>query len=204
MYMWTWQPQHAFRTRNLRLRSAVADLKWLCACSMTWLSGLDQVLSLPKGCVPVISEAKNQFVELILVVQPNPSSPELETSFLSLARGVPAKHHVNGGKSAHNMRNMWNGTHVKGGCPLEKDLLLFATPSIFSWIYRYGPVKTLAPLVHLCPSIGTVNPITWSSFSWKCCPRKLQPKLVTTQLPPSVSICEPPQPLIDNWSKSKV
>ena len=141
-----------------------------------------------KAVFLVISETKNQLVELILVVQPNPSSPELENSFLSLARGVPAKHHVNGGKSAHNMRNMWNGTHVKGGCPLEKDLLLFATPSIFSWIYRYGPVKTLAPLVHLCPSIGTVNPITWSSFSWKCCPRKLQPKLVTTQLPASASV----------------
>ena len=151
-----------------------------------------------KAVFLVISETKNQLVELILVVQPNPSSPELENSFLSLARGVPAKHHVNGGKSAHNMRNMWNGTHVKGGCPLEKDLLLFATPSIFSWIYRYGPVKTLAPLVH---RDGKSHNLIL--FQLKMLPQEAATK-AGHNATASVSICEPPQPLIDNWSKSKV
>ena len=159
-----------------------------------------------KAVFLVISETKNQLVELILVVQPNPSSPELENSFLSLARGVPAKHHVNGGKSAHNMRNMWNGTHVKGGCPLEKDLLLFATPSIFSWIYNNLQVWASENLGTFGPSMSIYR--DGKSHNLILFQLKMLPQEAATKAghnaTASVSICEPPQPLIDNWSKSKV
>ena len=149
MYIWNWQPQHSFRTRNLRLRSAVADVKWLCALNDLAVRTGPSFISAERLCSlsslkPKINWLSWYWLSSLIHLHQN-----WKNSFLSLARGVPAKHRVIGGKSAHNMRNMWNGTHVKGECPLEKELLLFATPSIFSWIYRYGPVKTLAPLVHL-------------------------------------------------------
>ena len=150
-----------------------------------------------KAVFLVISEAKNQLVELILVVQPNPSSPELEKQFLVFGHGSSSKAPRNRWEERtqheeHLKRNTcqrWMSTW-KRSVAVRNSLDFFMNLQVWA----------SENLGTSGPSIGTVNPIIWSSFSWKCCPRNLQPKLVTTQLPPSVSICEPPQTLIDNWS----